>query len=210
MVSELIVTACGCTLSRSLSHVWLFATPWTMAHQAPLSMGFARQEYWSGVPLPPGIGFLFSTLNQLSSALSASLLVFMACSTFAELLHWPDLWGRMSNGSRPRKECHRLLMFIPRFSRFSWWNTSHFIVCLWSISSQLRWLYLTVPPHPLQLYVWFCRILARVLTPSSWKHPLLPFGVFFEMFILCGFSYKDIQNIAQKGYDFKVHLNFIF
>ena len=37
---------------KSLSHVWLCATPWTAAHQAPPSMGFARQEYWSGVPLP--------------------------------------------------------------------------------------------------------------------------------------------------------------
>ena len=37
---------------KSLSHVWLLATPWTAAYQAPLSMGFARQEYWSGVPLP--------------------------------------------------------------------------------------------------------------------------------------------------------------
>ena len=37
---------------KSLSCVWLFATPWTAAHQAPLSMGFSRQEYWSGVPLP--------------------------------------------------------------------------------------------------------------------------------------------------------------
>ena len=38
-----------------LSHVWLFATLWTAAHQAPLSMGFSRQEYWSGLPFPsPG------------------------------------------------------------------------------------------------------------------------------------------------------------
>ena len=37
---------------NSLSHVRLFATPWTAAHQAPPSMGFFRQEYWSGVPLP--------------------------------------------------------------------------------------------------------------------------------------------------------------
>ena len=37
---------------KSLSPVWLFATPWTAAHQAPLSMGFSRQEYWSGVPSP--------------------------------------------------------------------------------------------------------------------------------------------------------------
>ena len=37
---------------KSLSRVRLLATPWTGAHQAPLSMGFSRQEYWSGVPLP--------------------------------------------------------------------------------------------------------------------------------------------------------------
>ena len=37
---------------KSLSPVRLFVTPWTAAHQAPLSMGFSRQEYWSGVPLP--------------------------------------------------------------------------------------------------------------------------------------------------------------
>ena len=35
---------------KSLSHVRLFATPWTAAYQAPPSMGFSRQEYWSGVP----------------------------------------------------------------------------------------------------------------------------------------------------------------
>ena len=37
---------------KSLSRVRLLATPWTVAYQAPLSMGFSRQEYWSGVPLP--------------------------------------------------------------------------------------------------------------------------------------------------------------
>ena len=38
-----------------LSHVQLFATPWSVACQAPLSMGFSRQEYWSGLPFPsPG------------------------------------------------------------------------------------------------------------------------------------------------------------
>ena len=37
---------------KSLSHVQLFTTPWTAAYQAPPSMGFSRQEYWSGVPLP--------------------------------------------------------------------------------------------------------------------------------------------------------------
>ena len=37
---------------KLLSRVWLLATPWTAAYQAPLSMGFSRQEYWSGLPLP--------------------------------------------------------------------------------------------------------------------------------------------------------------
>ena len=40
---------------KSLSHVRLFATMWTVAYQAPPSMGFSRQEYWSGLPCPsPG------------------------------------------------------------------------------------------------------------------------------------------------------------
>ena len=44
----------ACVLS-CFSRVQLFATPWTVAHQAPLSMGFSRQEYWSGLPFPfPG------------------------------------------------------------------------------------------------------------------------------------------------------------
>ena len=34
------------------SHIWLFATPWTIAYQAPLSMEFSREEYWSGLPFP--------------------------------------------------------------------------------------------------------------------------------------------------------------
>ena len=39
--------------TQLLSVVWLFATLWTVGHQAPLSMGFFRQEYWSGLPCPP-------------------------------------------------------------------------------------------------------------------------------------------------------------
>ena len=55
---------------KSLSRIWLFVTPWTVAYQAPPSMGFSRQEYWSGLQFPspgdlpdPGIkpGLLFLT-----------------------------------------------------------------------------------------------------------------------------------------------------
>ena len=55
---------------KSLSCVWLFATPWTVAYHAPPSMGFFRQEYWSGLPFPspedlpdPGIEPRFPTLQ---------------------------------------------------------------------------------------------------------------------------------------------------
>ena len=44
--------ACACMLSR-LSRIRLFVTPWTLTCQAPLSMGFSRQEYWSGLLWPP-------------------------------------------------------------------------------------------------------------------------------------------------------------
>ena len=40
---------------KLLSHIRLLVTPWTAAYQAPLSMGFSRQEYWSGVPLPKSL-----------------------------------------------------------------------------------------------------------------------------------------------------------
>ena len=61
---------CACVLSR----VRLFVTPWTVDHQAPLSMGFSRQEYWSGLPFPslrdlpnPGIEHRSPTLQADSS-----------------------------------------------------------------------------------------------------------------------------------------------
>ena len=44
-----------CAVPSHFRRVGLFATPWTVARQAPLSMGFSRQEYWSGLPcFPPG------------------------------------------------------------------------------------------------------------------------------------------------------------
>ena len=48
--NEIIIHVCT---PSHFSHVQLCATLWTIAHQAPLSMGFSRQEYWSGLPCPP-------------------------------------------------------------------------------------------------------------------------------------------------------------
>ena len=72
-------------LVKSLvSHVGLFVTPWTVAYHAPLSMGFSRQEYWSGLPFPspedlpdpgidPGLLHCKQTLYRLSHQESPGL-----------------------------------------------------------------------------------------------------------------------------------------
>ena len=98
---------------KSLSHVRLLATPWTAAHQAPLSMGFSRQEYWSGLPLP---SLLHSSNNQHIQHLSMCILVtFLWRNVYLALL--PIFWLR--------------LFFILRCmscktTAFSnWWHTYH-------------------------------------------------------------------------------------
>ena len=60
-------------LSR-FSHVQLFVTPWAVARQAPLSMGFSRQEYWSGLPCPPPWKLSDPEIEPESPALQADSL----------------------------------------------------------------------------------------------------------------------------------------
>ena len=69
--SSLSYTVCMCVLS-CFSYVRLFRTLWTAAHQAPLSMGFSRQNYWRGLPCPPP-GNLPSPGIKLSSFTSPPL-----------------------------------------------------------------------------------------------------------------------------------------
>ena len=56
---------------KSLSRVQLFVTPWTVSHQAPPSMGFSRQEYWSGLPFPSPGDLPNSGIEPRSPALQA-------------------------------------------------------------------------------------------------------------------------------------------
>ena len=57
---------------QSLSLIQLSATPWAVAHQAPLSMGFPREEYWGGLPFPPP-GDLSDPGIELASLVSPAL-----------------------------------------------------------------------------------------------------------------------------------------
>ena len=59
---------------QSLSHVQLFATAWTVAHQTPLSMGFPRQEYWSGLIFSPPGDLSDPGIQPMTPALQANSL----------------------------------------------------------------------------------------------------------------------------------------
>ena len=63
-------------VARSLRCLWFFATPWTVPHQAPPSMGFSRQEYWSGLPWPSPGDLPNSGIEPWSPALQADALPF--------------------------------------------------------------------------------------------------------------------------------------
>ena len=61
-------------MKELLSHVRLFVTLWTVARQAPLSMGFSRQDYWSGLPCPPPGDLPNLGIERAATALQADYL----------------------------------------------------------------------------------------------------------------------------------------
>ena len=97
-----ILDARGNYLMKLLSRVRLFATPWTVAHQAPLSMGFSRQEYWSGLLCSPPGDLPDPGMKPASPALAGGLLT-------TEPL------------GRPKKDC--CCLRIPKFYNLSWEST---------------------------------------------------------------------------------------
>ena len=83
-----------CVLS-CFSRVRLFTTLWTIAHQAPLSMGFSRQEYWSELPFPPP-GDLPDPGIEAGSFMSPSLAGgFFTISATWEALDWASKGGKL-------------------------------------------------------------------------------------------------------------------
>ena len=94
---------------KSFSCVWLLATPWTTAYQAPPSMGFSRQEYWSGVPLP-------SPLKSLVGFKK----FFIKCGPFIPLQHplvfTPASWLSQTASSLTSIPFH--MLFSPQKASF--------------------------------------------------------------------------------------------
>ena len=88
---------------KLLSCVQLFATPWTGAYQAPPSMGFSRQEYWSGVPLPSPNMYLKYELKKLE--LWTSFLISKYFGTFIDITEHNEGisnpgWGRKKTSKK--------------------------------------------------------------------------------------------------------------
>ena len=86
---------------KLLSHVRLLATTWTAAYQAPPSMGFSRQEYWSGVPLP---SLFLGTVTAISVSSIASF--------FAWIIPWTEGPGKLQSMGSQRVRYDFFLLHI--------------------------------------------------------------------------------------------------
>ena len=114
-----------CVLSH-FNRVWLFATPWTVACQAPRSMVFSRLGYWSGLPgLPPGD--LPDPETEILSLMSPALVgEFFTTSTTGEALNFSQMKKKRKANLRP--DCHWTsncfsLCLHPGLQKNQWWKT---------------------------------------------------------------------------------------
>ena len=140
---------------KPLSRVWLLVTPWTAAYQAPSSMGFSRQEYWSGVPLPSpmytwitsnyiliftmlkGPKLSISTFNPCSFIIGASQMVLMVKNCLPML--------KMQCGFNPwikkipwKRKLHLTPVFLPGKS---WGQKTLVGYNPWSLRVRQAWAY---------------------------------------------------------------------
>ena len=89
------VCVCACVRVYVCAYVcmlvWLFVTPWTVPRQAPLSMGFSRQEYWSGLSCPPPGGLPDAGMALASPALQADSPLSVKHQAFSRHVCWKNL-----------------------------------------------------------------------------------------------------------------------
>ena len=109
---------------KSLSRVWLLVSPWTAAYQAPPSMGFSRQEYWSGLPLPsPLSGGEGTKFPPLLNILKNSLLT-TPVSQGGEGPHFPT----PANSLCPSDSSYGTKTSLPTKGTI---QDFHQLICLW-------------------------------------------------------------------------------
>ena len=162
---------------KSLSGVWLLATPWTADYQAPPSMGFSRQEYWSGVPLPSPD--LSSSCHQFFSGTLKSV----------SFLPWP----------------HFPLFSTFSTSSLKWSLKIYILICNHLEVGKLKRLSSLSPnlSHGLQDYIWSGPLNSRVSrtshnfpncqgSPYPWIFSIiLPFACNILLPTMCLFLWED-------------------
>ena len=108
---------------KSLSRVRLLATPWTAAYEAPLSMGFSRQEYWSGVPLPSPsctlapVKLLYRGEKRQKTQTDRYLSLFS--SVLGDMLDFLDTWLNTKRGENKINKIQESLD-VGKLSRLLW------------------------------------------------------------------------------------------
>ena len=135
---------------KSLSHVRLFATPWTTAYQAPPPMGFSRQEYWSGVPLPKGATNI--CFFECSLIFSSRFADFFTVFTFIELLQTCTWMRFFSSSSKHPQNIKDSCLKHPCYSLASIHLFLLFFQCF-AIFVLVFWMYVTFMIHSQSFYL---------------------------------------------------------
>ena len=138
-------------LAQMLSHIWLFATPWTLAHQGLLSIEFSRQEYWSGLPFPsprdlPGLG-----IKPRSTALQAYSLP-------SELLGKPIFFPKSEVKLRNNEVISKGLS-LKSPSETIWWSLCLYLRPCYAHPIAFRWrviLFWTTFREGNSIYIYWC------------------------------------------------------
>ena len=95
----------------SLQYVWLFVTPWTVAHQTPLYMGFSRQEHWSELPCPPAGDFPNPEIEPASLMSPALVGKFLTTSITWEAFTCAVVFPKIYNLS-PNRRKHKTNSYL--------------------------------------------------------------------------------------------------
>ena len=130
----------ACLLSR-FSRVWLFGTPWTIAHQAPLSMVFFRQEYWNGLPFPTpgdlpdtGIESLPFKSPALAGKFFTTSAAWEAHMPLKEINLWVWNWAQGGRGQLQWDGDWKGTVWVKSLTLHSW----AVILVMWFTSSKLQ------------------------------------------------------------------------
>ena len=118
MVFAMVMYGCEWKV-KSLSHVQLFATPWTVAYQASPSMGFSRQEYWSGLPFPSPEDLPHSGIKPRSPIFQAHVFTLWATREADGIESWTIKKAQHQRTDAFELCCWRRLLRVPWTGRRS-------------------------------------------------------------------------------------------